>query len=179
MGLAKGIYDRLFDWLVKRVNSVFQNTQNVCNLKDSRFIGILDIFGFEDMEINGFEQLFINYTNEKLQGIFNVITFRKEEEEYRKEKIEWDRTNFPDNRDVIELIEKKPMGLLPYMDSECSREQGIHDLDMLSQWNKEYKNHRRYAECGPSSGWKLRNGDRTETNNFVIMHYAGPVIYTC
>jgi myosin heavy subunit len=146
--LAKAVYNRLFDLLVARLNAAFDKDPTPAA---APFIGILDIFGFEDMALNSFEQLLINFTNEKLQLLFNEATFKvgrsvgrsvehglelfefgkaptiypdalapslafflralqMEEEEYMREQIEWDRTDFPDNQPCVDLIEKKPMG---------------------------------------------------------------------
>ena len=74
--LAKATFSRLFDWLVQRANKAFDKSDQ------SQFIGILDIFGFEDMATNGFEQVFINTTNEQLQKVFNDLVFEAEAEEY-------------------------------------------------------------------------------------------------
>lgn len=112
------MYSRLFDWIVQHTNSALDIDGHIHN---PQLIGILDIFGFEDMAVNGFEQLFINTTNESLQKLFNDIVFKQEAEEYTREQIEWDQTTFPDNEPCIELLVKRPIGLLPYMDSECSR----------------------------------------------------------
>lgn len=76
------------------------------------YIGILDIFGFEIFENNSFEQLCINFTNEKLQQKFNQTTFKEEEMVYQSEQITYDHVEFIDNQDVLDLIEKKPNGLL-------------------------------------------------------------------
>ena len=88
------------------------------------FIGILDIYGFESLTVNGFEQLFINYANEKLQNLFNALIFLMEKEKYREEGIEWNPTDFPDNQVCLNLIEKKPKGILTMIDEECLLGQG-------------------------------------------------------
>ena len=88
---AKAIYEKMFGWLVTQVNA------SLCTKRYERFIGVLDIYGFENFSVNGFEQLFINYANEKLQHLFNNLIFELEEKEYRAERIDWDTSDFPDN----------------------------------------------------------------------------------
>ncbi|KAL1060144.1 hypothetical protein V6Z11_1Z122200 [Gossypium hirsutum] len=98
--LSKTIYSRLFDWL--------------------QLIGVLDIYGFESFKLNSFEQFCINFTNEKLQQHFNQHVFKMEQEEYTKEEINWSYIEFVDNQDVLDLIEKKPGGIIALLDEACS-----------------------------------------------------------
>ncbi|KAL3725166.1 hypothetical protein ACJRO7_030218 [Eucalyptus globulus] len=109
--LAKIVYSRLFDWIVDKLNnSIGQDPDS----KSS--IGVLDIYGFESFETNSFEQFCINLTNEKLQQHFNQHVFKMEQEEYTKEEIAWSYIDFVDNRDVLDLIEKKPGGIIALLD---------------------------------------------------------------
>jgi myosin heavy subunit len=173
--LAKMVYARLFNWVIRRINSAFdRDASNVAS-----FIGVLDIFGFENMKSNKFEQLFINYTNEQLQYLFNETVFKQEEEEYQREQIQWDKTAFPDNTSCIELLSKKPLGLLPFMDSECSRGAAASDEGLVSKWHKTHKSHPNYEVCGPDTVWRRHDGSFTENTDFLIKHFAGPVIYSC
>ena len=94
--LAKAVYARLFDWLVQRINSCMVAPSTGGGELTS--IGILDIFGFEIFEKNSFEQLCINYCNEKLQQQFNDTTFKSEEETYRSEGIKYSKVNYIDNQ---------------------------------------------------------------------------------
>lgn len=109
--LAKTVYARLFDWLVDKINlSVGQDL-------NSQFqIGLLDIYGFECFKDNSFEQFCINFANEKLQQHFNEHVFKMEQEEYSKEEINWSYIEFIDNQDVLDLIEKKPIGIIGLLD---------------------------------------------------------------
>ena len=114
--LVKCIYSNLFDWIVFHINKALKT-----NLKVHKFIGVLDIYGFETFEINSFEQFCINYANEKLQQQFNMHVFKLEQEEYVKEGIEWKMIDFYDNQPCIDLIEAK-LGVLDLLDEECRSE---------------------------------------------------------
>jgi len=109
--LAKAVYNNIFDWLVTKINSSVEGERGL-------FIGVLDIFGFEIFRKNSFEQLCINFTNEKLQQHFNKNTFKEEENVYVSEGIEFTKVPFIDNQPVLDLIEKKPFGLLVLLDEE-------------------------------------------------------------
>ncbi|KAJ0730134.1 putative myosin ATPase [Helianthus annuus] len=108
---AKIVYLQLFDWLVSKINNTIGQDS------DSKFfIGVLDIYGFESFKTNSFEQFCINLTNEKLQQHFNQHVFKMEQEEYTKEEIDWSYIQFEDNQDILDLIEKKPGGILALLD---------------------------------------------------------------
>lgn len=111
--LSKHIYAVLFNWIVMIVNKALESTG-----VRHKFIGVLDIYGFETFEINSFEQFCINYANEKLQQQFNQHVFKLEQEEYIKEEIEWKMIDFYDNQPCIDLIESK-LGILDLLDEEC------------------------------------------------------------
>ncbi|TFJ99352.1 Butyrophilin-like protein 2 [Platysternon megacephalum] len=116
--LAKATYERLFRWLVHRINRALDRTKR----QGASFIGILDIAGFEIFQLNSFEQLCINYTNEKLQQLFNHTMFVLEQEEYQREGIAWDFIDFGlDLQPCIDLIERpvNPPGVLALLDEEC------------------------------------------------------------
>lgn len=111
--LAKHIYAKVFNWIVTNVNRALESDGII-----HKFIGVLDIYGFETFEINSFEQFCINYANEKLQQQFNQHVFKLEQDEYLKEDIEWKMIDFYDNQPCIDLIESK-LGILDLLDEEC------------------------------------------------------------
>ncbi|KAF8469743.1 P-loop containing nucleoside triphosphate hydrolase protein [Kalaharituber pfeilii] len=123
--LAKAIYNNLFEWIVSRVN-ISMTTRSAV----AQTIGILDIYGFEIFERNSFEQICINYVNEKLQQIFIQLTLRTEQEEYAREQIQWTPIKYFDNKIVCDLIEEKR----PPADGTF-----VQRLNMLSS-NKHFEN---------------------------------------
>ncbi|CAK7356900.1 unnamed protein product [Dovyalis caffra] len=157
--LAKTIYSRLFDWLVDKINvSIGQDS----NSKST--IGVLDIYGFESFKCNSFEQFCINFTNEKLQQHFNQHVFKMEQEEYTKEEINWSYIEFIDNQDMLDLIEKKPGGIIALLDEACMFPKSTHET-FAQKLYQTFKNHKRFSKP------KLSRTD------FTIVHYAGEVNY--
>ncbi|TXG61785.1 hypothetical protein EZV62_013148 [Acer yangbiense] len=153
--LAKTVYSRLFDWLVEKINrSVGQD------LNSQIQIGVLDIYGFECFKYNSFEQFCINFANEKLQQHFNEHVFKMEQEEYRKEKIDWSYIEFIDNQDVLDLIEKKPIGIIALLDEACMFPKSTHVTFSM----KLFQHVRDHA--------RLEKAKFSETD-FTISHYAG------
>lgn len=112
--LAKTIYSRMFDWLVTTVNASIGQDPDAFAV-----VGVLDIYGFEAFKENDFEQFCINLANEKLQQHFNQHVFKMEQAEYEKEKIDWSYITFVDNQDVLDLVEKKPFGIIDLLDETC------------------------------------------------------------
>ena len=118
--LTKAVYSRLFDWLVVQINRSLRT-----EAETRAFIGVLDIFGFEDFKVNSFEQLCINFANEKLQAHFNQQVFRQEQEIYLREAIRWDPIDEPNNKEAIEMIANKsttgpiPVGIFALLDEYC------------------------------------------------------------
>ncbi|KAA0173526.1 hypothetical protein FNF27_05021 [Cafeteria roenbergensis] len=161
--LCKQVYGRLFEWLVARVNDSIRHDDDT-----SSFIGVLDIFGFESFLVNSFEQLCINYTNEKLQQHFNDFVFRLEQEEYDREGIDWADIEFPDNQDILGLIEdKRPPGLLALLDETCI----MPKADDGSFADKARDTHSSSSRFSVSRMQQSRR-------QFAIRHYAGEVVYT-
>ncbi|GMN25632.1 hypothetical protein TIFTF001_001010 [Ficus carica] len=158
-GLAKTIYSRLFDWLVDKINVSIGQDANSKSL-----IGVLDIYGFESFKTNSFEQFCINFTNEKLQQHFNQHVFKMEQEEYTKEEIDWSYIEFVDNQDVLDLIEKKPGGIVALLDEACMFPKSTHET-FSNKLYQTFKNNKRFIKP------KLSRTD------FTIAHYAGEVLY--
>uniref|UniRef100_A0A8C6X787 Myosin motor domain-containing protein n=1 Tax=Naja naja TaxID=35670 RepID=A0A8C6X787_NAJNA len=164
--LAKATYDRMFKWLVMRINKTLDT-----KLARQFFIGVLDIAGFEIFEFNSFEQLCINFTNEKLQQFFNHHMFVLEQEEYKKEGIEWVFIDFGlDLQACIDLIEK-PLGILSILEEECMFPKAT-DMTFKA---KLYDNH-----IGKSPNFQKPRPDkrRKYEAHFELVHYAGVVPYT-
>ncbi|KAK8541531.1 hypothetical protein V6N12_014162 [Hibiscus sabdariffa] len=160
-GLAKTLYSRLFDWLVKKINiSIGQDPDSKC------LIGVLDIYGFESFKTSSFEQFCINFTNEKLQQHFNQHVFKLEQALYQEEEIDWRYIEFVDNQDVLDLIEKKPGGIISLLDETCMFPKATHET-FAQKLYQTFKDHKRFVKP------KLA---RTE---FTIVHYAGEVQYQC
>ncbi|KAF4800190.1 myosin-6-like protein [Turdus rufiventris] len=162
--LAKAVYEKMFNWMVVRINNSLDTKQ-----PRQYFIGVLDIAGFEIFDFNSFEQLCINFTNEKLQQFFNHHMFVLEQEEYKKEGIEWEFIDFGmDLQACIDLIEK-PMGIMSILEEECMFPKAS-DMTFKS---KLYDNH-----LGKSANFgKPRNVKGKSEAHFSLMHYAGTVDY--
>ncbi|XP_060520350.1 unconventional myosin IC-like [Cylas formicarius] len=168
--LAKAVYDRLFTWLVRRLNSSLQ-------AQDSRkkaVMGILDIYGFEIFEKNSFEQLCINFCNEKLQQLFIELTLKSEQDEYEKEGIQWEHVQYFDNKIICDLIEEKHKGLIAFMDEECLRPGDPNDLTLLAKLNKQLGYHNHYISHMKADSKLQKIMGRDE---FRLIHYAGAVTY--
>lgn len=159
-GLAKAIYNNLFDWIVDRVNLSLEAFSGA-----EKSIGILDIYGFEIFEQNSFEQLCINYVNEKLQQIFIQLTLKSEQETYEREKIQWTPIKFFDNKVVCDLIEaKRPPGIFAAMNDAIATAHADSDAaDQAFAQRLNIFNSNPYFEM--------------RQNKFVIKHYAGDVTY--
>ncbi|XP_039445236.1 myosin heavy chain, muscle isoform X23 [Culex pipiens pallens] len=163
--LCKGIFDRLFKWLVKKCNETLDTKQ-----KRAQFIGVLDIAGFEIFDYNGFEQLCINFTNEKLQQFFNHHMFVLEQEEYKKEGINWAFIDFGmDLLACIDLIEK-PMGILSILEEESMFPKATDQTFAEKLMN----NH-----LGKSAPFQKPRPPKPgcQAGHFAIGHYAGTVSY--
>ncbi|CAK4154436.1 unnamed protein product [Aphanomyces euteiches] len=166
-GLAKAIYSALFDWLVDRINAATAQLTGGGNVNNGApcFIGILDIFGFEILAINSFEQLCINYTNEMLQQQFNQHVFVYEQEVYVEEGIDWSKLSFQDNIPCLELIEKKPLGILILLDEQALLGKRGSDDNFIQKLHQTHDKHPNFIK------------PRFGKEEFIIKHYAGQVAY--
>merc|ERR1719446_1856890 len=164
--IAKGLFDRLFKWLVLMCNRILDTT----GLKRAHFIGVLDIAGFEIFDFNGFEQICINFCNEKLQQFFNHHMFVLEQEEYKREGIDWVFVDFGmDLQACIELFEK-PMGILAILEEESMFPKAT-DKSFTEKLNS---NHLGKSACFQKP--KPAKPGQIDAH-FAIAHYAGTVSY--
>ncbi|SCV74210.1 BQ2448_6642 [Microbotryum intermedium] len=158
--LAKAIYNNLFDWIVERVNKSMR-----AKAPTSHIIGVLDIYGFEIFDTNQFEQLCINYVNEKLQQIFIQLTLKTEQEEYVREQIKWTPIEYFNNKVVCDLIEeKRPPGVFAALNDACATAHAdptAADGSFVQRLG------------GVSSPQFESRGSK-----FLVRHYAGDVMYT-
>ncbi|XP_012577283.1 PREDICTED: unconventional myosin-X isoform X2 [Condylura cristata] len=155
--LAMALYARCFEWVIKKINSRIKGKD------DFKSIGILDIFGFENFEVNHFEQFNINYANEKLQEYFNKHIFSLEQLEYSREGLVWEDIDWVDNGECLDLIEKK-LGLLALINEESHFPQAT-DSTLLEKLHNQHANNHFYVK------------PRVAINNFGVKHYAGEVQY--
>ncbi|KAM6332004.1 unconventional myosin-If [Alca torda] len=159
--LAKGLYARVFDFLVESINRAMQKPY------EEYSIGVLDIYGFEIFQKNGFEQFCINFVNEKLQQIFIELTLKAEQEEYVQEGIKWTQIQYFNNKVVCDLIENKlnPPGIMSVLDDVCATMHATGegaDQTLLQKLQAAVGNHEHF------NSW---------SSGFVIHHYAGKVSY--
>lgn len=157
--LCKVLYERLFDWIISLVNNSLKPVS-----KSQSYIGVLDIAGFEILPRNGFEQLCINYTNEKLQQFFNHRMFIIEQETYLKEGLQWDMINFClDLQPTIDLLETPGKGIFSILDEECILPGGTGER-LLSKIYQQWKSHEKFSVP-------------KVPDEFTVEHYAGKVCY--
>ncbi|XP_063792446.1 myosin-4-like [Pseudophryne corroboree] len=162
--LCKSVFEKLFLWMVTRINQQLDTRQ-----ARQFYIGVLDIAGFEIFDYNSLEQLCINFTNEKLQQFFNHHMFVLEQEEYKKEGIDWEFIDFGmDLAACIELIEK-PMGIFSILEEECMFPKSTD----TSFKNKLYEQH--LGKC--KNFEKPKPGKGKAEAHFSLVHYAGTVDY--
>lgn len=188
--LIKALYGALFDFVGEKINSSInagskssesisptmkrpvlgRATSSSLNIvpPGGASIGVLDIFGFETFEVNAFEQLCINYTNETLQQQFNKFVFKLEQQEYEREGILWKFIPFPDNQDVLDLIDKPGTGILQILDEQCIVDWGTDKKFSLSL----------YSTCDKVSNRFQASPSQRVRNQFTVEHYAGPVEYS-
>eukprot|EP01012_Entosiphon_sulcatum_P009428 TRINITY_DN1529_c0_g1_i1.p1 TRINITY_DN1529_c0_g1~~TRINITY_DN1529_c0_g1_i1.p1 ORF type:complete len:1211 (-),score=268.71 TRINITY_DN1529_c0_g1_i1:635-4267(-) len=156
--LVKALYDEMFQWLVDKIN-VSAAAPNA----GGNFLGLLDIFGFEDFEVNSFEQMCINLANETLQGHYNEYIFSKDMEECRAEGVDVTFVEFPDNTQCLLLVTGK-MGIIDMLDEECALGKGS-DEGFLQKISDQHGKHPFFEK------------KKLAKTSFVIKHYAGDVSY--
>ncbi|KIY50413.1 myosin-1 [Fistulina hepatica ATCC 64428] len=158
--LAKAIYNNLFEWIVSRINISMKPRTTTAQV-----IGILDIFGFEIFEDNSFEQLCINYVNEKLQQIFIELTLKTEQEEYVREQIKWTPIKYFNNKIVCDLIEeRRPPGIFAALNDACA----TAHADPAAADNSFVQ---RTSMLSSNPHFEARGAQ------FLVRHYAGDVMY--
>uniref|UniRef100_A0A3P8Z9U4 Myosin, heavy chain b n=1 Tax=Esox lucius TaxID=8010 RepID=A0A3P8Z9U4_ESOLU len=167
MALCKSVYEKMFLWMVVRINEMLDTKQ-----ARQFFIGVLDIAGFEIFDFNSLEQLCINFTNEKLQQFFNHHMFVLEQEEYKKEGIEWEFIDFGmDLAACIELIEK-PMGIFSILEEECMFPKAS-DTTFKTKLNEQH--------LGKTAAFQkpkpCKGKEAGKEAHFALVHYAGTVEY--
>ncbi|MCJ8732972.1 hypothetical protein PDJAM_G00217640 [Pangasius djambal] len=155
--VAMALYSQCFYWIITRINLKIKGKD------DFKCIGILDIFGFENFEVNRFEQFNINYANEKLQEYFNKHIFSLEQLEYNREGIQWEAIDWMDNAECLDLIEKK-LGLLALINEESRFPKGS-DYTLLEKLHSRHATNPYYVK------------PRVTDHQFGIKHYAGEVLY--
>ncbi|XP_069047055.1 unconventional myosin-X [Lepisosteus oculatus] len=155
--MAMALYSQCFTWIIRKLNSRIRGKE------DFKSIGILDIFGFENFEVNRFEQFNINYANEKLQEYFNKHIFSLEQLEYNKEGLIWEDINWMDNGECLDLIEKK-LGLLALINEESHFPKGT-DSTLLEKLHNQHSQNPFYVK------------PRVAVHYFGVKHYAGEVVY--
>ncbi|XP_016364290.1 unconventional myosin-X-like [Sinocyclocheilus rhinocerous] len=155
--VAMALYSQCFSWIIMRINQKIKGKDNF------KSIGILDIFGFENFEVNRFEQFNINYANEKLQEYFNKHIFSLEQLEYNREGIHWEAIDWMDNAECLDLIEKK-LGMLALINEESRFPKGT-DFTLLEKLHGRHSTNPYYVK------------PRLADHQFGIKHYAGEVLY--
>uniref|UniRef100_A0A8C5GV94 Myosin X n=1 Tax=Gouania willdenowi TaxID=441366 RepID=A0A8C5GV94_GOUWI len=155
--MAMALYSQCFNWIIHKLNSRIKGRE------DFKSISILDIFGFENFEVNHFEQFNINYANEKLQEYFNKHIFSLEQLEYNKEGLAWEDINWMDNGECLDLIEKK-LGLLALMNEESHFPKATDDT-LLEKLHSQHSKNPFYVK------------PRVAVHYFGVRHYAGEVVY--
>jgi myosin-1 len=137
-------------------------------------VGILDIYGFEVFEKNGFEQFCINYCNEKLHQLFIDLTLKSEQEDYANEEIQWESIEYFDNKPICNLIEQKPLCIIDLMDEECDRAGEPNDLTFIDKLNAHFLLNKHFETMKTSK----KTFKHMHADEFVIKHYAGMVKYS-
>ncbi|KAL2080472.1 hypothetical protein ACEWY4_024265 [Coilia grayii] len=172
---SKALYERLFGWIVSRINGVIEvKDYNPALHGKNTVIGVLDIYGFEIFENNSFEQFCINYCNEKLQQLFIELILRQEQEEYHREGITWQHIDYFNNQIIVDLVEQNHKGIISILDEACLTVGNVTDTICLESMNNKLGQHPHFTSR------KLCPTDKTMEfhRDFRIRHYAGDVTYS-
>ena len=172
--LTKFIFEKLFDLLVAKMNAKI-DADNTFH----KFVGLLDVFGFEIFKVNSFEQLCINYANERLHNFFLMRVFEVEIELYRMQNLDVPPMSYPDNSKVIELLEKSPSGIFPCLDGQCRTPKATDD-SFCQALHKAHGPNSKMAnpQFDSLSKARLKGFKLKDDECFVIRHFAAPVCYT-
>jgi myosin-5 len=195
--LMKYLYNDIFNWLVKKINAAhlnlkgssanpstpgkesklsrelvsFESERGSFVDADYKFIGILDIFGFEILNTNSFEQLCINYANERLQQQFNETIFVHEQIEYEKKGISVPDIVYLNNQDVLDLFAKKPYGIFNVLEEFSLLNRHTDSVTIVSYFNQHHE--------GTNKAFvKKKFGSKIDQDKFIVRHFAGEVNYT-
>ncbi|KAI8042895.1 unconventional myosin ID isoform X1 [Drosophila gunungcola] len=171
--LAKAIYDRLFTWIISRINRAILFRGSKTQARFNSVIGVLDIYGFEIFDSNSFEQFCINYCNEKLQQLFIELVLKQEQEEYQREGIEWTNIDYFNNKIICDLVEQPHKGIIAIMDEACLSVGKVTDDTLLGAMDKNLSKHPHYT----SRQLKPTDKELKHREDFRITHYAGDVVY--
>lgn len=175
--LAKAMYEQLFTYIFSKINEVLdiKNTikSNEYSAKNTTVIGVLDIYGFEIFDSNGFEQFCINYCNEKLQQLFIELVLKQEQEEYQRENINWQHVNYFNNKIICDLVEMPHKGIISILDEASYNVGKVDDELLLDHLSKQLRDHKHFS----SRATNLSDKTLSMKTEFRINHYAGDVKY--
>ncbi|CAB4070032.1 unnamed protein product [Lepeophtheirus salmonis] len=160
--LSKSLYGTLFTWIIKRLNKIISTKSKGVGM--NKGICILDMFGFEDLNENSFEQLCINFANENLHSLINKRIFKAEQAEYAKEQIDWTPINYIDNGPILNILSKKPVGIFHLLDDESNFPKA-NDTSFLDKCHYNHALNELYSR------------PRMSSREFGVKHYAGQVWY--
>merc|ERR1712127_640678 len=163
-GIARAIFDRVFKWLIIKCNDTLIDR----TMKRANFCAVLDIAGFEIFEYNGFEQISINFVNEKLQQFFNHHMFVVEQEEYVKEGIDWVMVDFGMDLAACIIMFEKPMGIWAILEEESLFPKAT---------DKSFEDKIKAQHMGKSAPMAKPQSKTDKNAHFAIIHYAGTVSY--
>uniref|UniRef100_A0A8C3VG88 Myosin IH n=1 Tax=Catharus ustulatus TaxID=91951 RepID=A0A8C3VG88_CATUS len=173
--VAKAIYGRTFTWLVNKINGSLANKVGfLSGILNKTVIGLLDIYGFEVLDTNSFEQFCINYCNEKLQQLLIEMTLKAEQDEYELEGIEWEPIPYFNNKIICDLVEQKHKGIISILDEECLRPGEATDLSFLEKLEEKVGDHAHFVTRKLADQKTRKSIDWVD---FRLLHYAGEVTY--